>query len=56
MSQNAKLILVGIGVLIAGLAIIDMLDIPVEFPTKNNTANLIVGIAVAATPFIAKTI
>jgi len=45
-------VLIAGGVLIIALAILDMLNIPLEIPTSSNTANLAIGAGLVATPFV----
>jgi len=40
------------GVAIIVLAILDMLNVPLEIPTSCNTANLAIGAGMAAAPFV----
>jgi hypothetical protein len=40
------------GILIIALAVLDMMNVPLEFPTSSNGANLAIGVGIAATPFV----
>lgn len=40
------------GFLIVAVAILDLMDVPLTFPTSNNTANIAIGAGVVAIPFI----
>lgn len=42
------------GILIVVLAVLDMMNVPLEFPTSSNGANLAIGVGIAATPFVYK--
>jgi hypothetical protein len=42
------------GTLIIALAVLDMMNVPLEFPTSSNGANLAIGVGLVATPFIVK--
>jgi hypothetical protein len=40
------------GIAIIILAILDMMNVPLEFPTSSNGANLAIGAGLVAAPFI----
>lgn len=42
------------GTLIIVLAILDMMNVPLEFPTSSNGANLAIGAGLVAVPFVMK--
>jgi len=44
------LIIGGIAVIV--LAVLDMLNVPLEIPTSNNTANLAIGVLMVSSPFL----
>lgn len=48
--------LMAAGVLIIALAVLDMLNVPLEFPTSSNGANLAIGAGLVAVPFVYKKI
>ena len=52
MKSTWQFVLLAAGVLIIALAILDMLNVPLEFPTSSNGANLAIGAGLVATPFI----
>lgn len=52
MPQSVKFIFIGAGSVIAVLALLDIMQIPVEFPTSNDYANLAIGAALVAVPFV----
>jgi hypothetical protein len=48
----ARHILIIGGIAIIVLAILDMMNVPLEFPTQSNSANLAIGAGMVAAPFI----
>jgi hypothetical protein len=48
----AKHIFIIGGIAILVLAILDMMDVPLEFPTTNNTTNAVIGAAMVVAPFV----
>lgn len=48
----ARHILIIGGIAIVVLAILNMMDVPLEFPTKSNGANLAIGAGMVAAPFV----
>jgi hypothetical protein len=50
--QTWQIVMLFGGVLIIALAILDMMNVPLEFPTSSNGANLAIGVGIAATPFV----
>jgi hypothetical protein len=48
----ARHILIIAGISIIVLAILDMMNIPLEIPTANNTTNLMIGAGLVAAPFV----
>ena len=48
----AKHIFIIAGIAIIVLAVLDMMDVPLEFPTKSNGANLAIGAGMVAAPFV----
>ena len=52
MKATWQMVFLAAGVLVIALAILDMLNIPLEIPTSSNTTNLVIGAALVATPFV----
>jgi hypothetical protein len=52
MKSTWQFVLLAAGVLIIALAILDMLNVPLEFPTSSNGANLAIGAGLVAAPFV----
>jgi hypothetical protein len=48
----ARHILIIGGIAIVVLALLDMMDIPLEIPTSSNGTNLAIGAAMIASPFL----
>lgn len=48
----AKHIFIIAGIAIIILAILDMMNVPLEFPTSSNGTNLAIGAGMVAAPFI----
>ncbi len=48
----ARHILIIGGIAIIVLAILDMMNVPLEFPTSSNGTNLAIGAGLVAAPFI----
>jgi hypothetical protein len=48
----ARHILIIGGIAIILLAVLDMMNVPLEFPTSSNGANLAIGAGLVAAPFI----
>lgn len=47
-----KKVLLVAGVIVIGMALLDILEIPLKFPTDSNAANLAIGAGMLAAPFI----
>jgi hypothetical protein len=47
-----EFVLLAGGILIIALAILDMMNVPLEFPTSSNGTNVAIGAGLAAFPFI----
>jgi len=48
----AKHIFIIAGIAVIVLAILDMMNVPLEFPTSSNGTNLAIGAGLVAAPFI----
>ena len=46
-----NVLLVG-GIIVIGMALLDMFEIPLKFPTDNNAANLAIGVGMLAAPYV----
>lgn len=40
------------GIAIIVLAVLDMMNVPLEFPTSSNAVNLTIGVGLVAAPFV----
>jgi hypothetical protein len=47
-----EFVLLAGGILIIVLAVLDMMNVPLEFPTSSNGTNLAIGAGLAAAPFL----
>jgi hypothetical protein len=45
-------VLVIVGIAIVVLAVLDMMNVPLEIPTSCNTTNLLIGGGLVAAPFV----
>lgn len=52
MKSTWQFVLLAAGVLIIALAVLDMMNVPLEFPTSSNGTNLAIGAGMVAAPFV----
>jgi len=54
MSKTWTTIFLFAGVIIIAIAVLDYMNVPLEFPTSSNGANVAIGAGLIATPFLLK--
>lgn len=52
MKSTWQFVLIAAGVLIIALAVLDMMNVPLEFPTSSSGANMAIGAGMVAAPFV----